>query len=243
MAEAFVGTSGWVYESWIKKFYPEELSDRDKLQFFSTQFSTVEINNSFYHLPSEDVFKKWANTVPANFVFAVKASRYLTHTKKLKDPAQAWDLLYSHASALGAKIGPILFQFAPNWKINLARLQEFLELLDSEELKLRYSFEFRHESWFTAKLYQLLSKHNAALCIADSWRYKRVEQMTADFCYIRYHGRQLSAAPDYSRAQLKAEAKKINAMIQQGNDVYVYFNNDAQAKAIKNARALTELLS
>jgi uncharacterized protein YecE (DUF72 family) len=242
MPQVLVGTSGWIYKSWDKRFYPEELHEQEKLQFYSAEFGSVEINNSFYHLPSYDVFKNWSKKVPADFVFAVKASRYLTHTKKLKEPEDPWALFYEHALSLGNKMGPILFQFAPNWRVNLKRLEEFLDLLKSEAERCRFAFEFRHESWFTTELYVLLAKNNAALCIADSWRYPRVDKVTADYSYIRYHGRRETAAPDYSPAQLKAEAKKIRKMLDDGIDVYAYFNNDAECKAIKNARKLIELL-
>lgn len=241
MAQAFIGTSGWVYPHWKGLFYPEDLPASKFLEYYSQQFETAEVNNSFYRLPSHETYEKWADTVDSQFVFAVKASRYLTHMKKLKDPDDPWHRVTDAASGLEKHLGPILLQFPKHWQKNLDRLREFLTIAADENHAL--AFEFRDPSWFEEDTYKLLKKHGAALCIADSTTFPRHDVVTADFVYIRYHGRDHLYAGNYSNSELKSEEKKIRKWLNAGLDVYVYFNNDGQARAVKNARTLIGYLS
>lgn len=242
MSELRIGTSGWVYESWRGLFYPDELKAKDELPFFANEFSTVEINYTFYKLPDEEVFSAWRNQVPKEFLFAVKASRFLTHMKKLKDAEEPWERIIRRAEKLKNKCGPILLQFPEKWKKNKERLEEFFEVVkNSSGKKYKLVFELRNKSWATDDIFDLLSKHNAAFCIADSYKFKRFDVVTADFVYFRFHGMSKSSA-DYSKQRLRKESEIIGGFLEEGLDVYVYFNNDTEGFAIENARTLKQLL-
>jgi len=237
--QLYIGPSGWSYKHWKEIVYPASLPSREWLAFYSKRFSTVEINNSFYRLPKRETFETWRNTTPPGFVFAVKANRYLTHVKKLKDAGDAWERFIENACGLGEKLGPILFQFPATWHANLERLAAFLTILPNE---YRYAFEFRHESWFTPDVYTLLKEKGAALCIADSPEWPEVIEITAPFIFIRLHGGRILYASEYSPAELSEWAKLIAGFLRRRLDVFVYFNNDAYGFAVKNATQLKELL-
>ena len=157
-----IGTSGWHYDHWSGPFYPEDLSKDEFLSYYSKVFHTVEINNSFYHLPSEETFTKWRDTVPDGFIFSVKASRYITHMKKLKDPQEPVTNFMKRVDVLEDKLGPILFQLPPRWKVNPERLINFLKALPAG---FRYTFEFRDSSWFDQRVMDALTDQGAAFCI------------------------------------------------------------------------------
>lgn len=237
--QLYIGTSGWSYRHWKGIFYPPTLPANEWLAFYASRFSTVEVNSSFYRLPKRETFEIWRDRTPAGFTFAVKASRYITHLKKLKDVDDAWERFIENASGLGEKLGPILFQFPANWHANLERLAAFLAMLPDE---FRYVFEFRHESWFNPDVYTLLKKKNAALCIADSPEWPEVCEITAPFTFIRMHGGRELYASEYSTAELFEWAKLIAGFLHQRLDVFVYFNNDAYGFAIKNATQLKEFV-
>ena len=238
-----IGTSGWVYKHWKERFYPTDLAQTKYLDFYAHEFPTAEVNNSFYRLPSVETYEKWAKAVDHDFVFAVKASRYLTHMKKLKDPEDPWQRVVSHASGLGEHLGPILLQFPARWGKNMERLEAFLELAYSGDTKYQLAFEFREPGWFEKDVLNLLEKYGAALCIADSTTFVRKEALTADFVYLRYHGRGTLYAGNYTARELQAEAKKIQKYLDDGIAVYAYFNNDGNANAIRNAKSLREMLA
>jgi len=240
MARILIGTSGWTYPSWRGTFYPEDLPSRRYLEFYAQEFPTTEVNYSFYHLPKPETYAKWAAQVPKGFVFSVKASRLITHTKRLKDVEEPWETFVGNARSLGAHLGPILLQFPPSFRCNLGRLATFLKMAGSSRVRL--VFEFRHASWFVEEVYRLLSRHEAALCIADSPGYPRRDVLTAEFTYLRFHGRTQLFASRYSTAELAEEARKIRRYLRGGIDVYAYFNNDAQGYAVENARMLRRLL-
>ena len=194
MARLFIGTSGWVYRSWKGPFYPDTLPGRRYLEFYAQEFDTTEINSSFYHLPRPQTFTNWAAHVPSNFIFSVKASRYLTHMKRLLDPVDPWERFIESAIQLGERLGPILLQFPPSFKKNADRLETFFNMTTSVEPRptpLKLVCEFRHESWLSSDIYRLLNRHAVAWCIADGPKYPRKDLVTADFAYIRYHGRSL----------------------------------------------------
>ena len=245
MARLLVGTSGWSYSSWKGVFYPEDLPSQRYLAFYSGEFPTTEINYSFYHLPKPETYAKWTAQVPDGFVFAVKASRFITHVKRLADVEEAWTRFFENALALGSHFGPILLQFPPSFRCDRKRLAGFLRSVQNHASKsrlLRLAFEFRHDSWFTEEIYKLLRQHKAALCIADSPRYPRRDRVTTDFVYIRFHGRTELFASKYSEGELSEEAKLIRRYLRDGLDVYVYFNNDALGHAVDNAKFLTNLV-
>jgi uncharacterized protein YecE (DUF72 family) len=183
--------------------------------------------------------------VPGGFLFSVKASRLITHTKRLRAVMEPWRTFVGNAKALGARLGPILLQFPPSFRCDEKRLAAFLEKAwdaAPEDRPLRLAFEFRHESWFTPGIIRLLKRADAALCIADSPSYPRRDVCTADFAYLRFHGRAELFVSSYSRDELAAEANAIGKYRRDGLDVFVYFNNTAAGHAIDNARTLTGLI-
>jgi len=237
----FIGTSGWVYSDWEGIFYPENLPSKDKLKYFSQHFKTAEINYSFYHLPKKSTYQNWYFQTPEDFLFAVKASRFITHIKRLKDVKEAWKVFADNALNLKEKLGPILFQFPPSFKTteeNIKRLENFLKLIClTTGVKQRYVFEFRHKTWCDEKIYKLLRKYNIAWVIADSPRYPKAEVVTANFVYIRMHGSKVLFSSKYTKKELQDLAQKIKKWLKTC-DVYIYFNNDARGFAIKNAKEL-----
>jgi len=183
---AWIGTSGWSYRHWEKTFYPNRQPAREHLPFYARQFCTVELNYSFCRLPDQTTFVHWRTEVPEDFLFAVKASRYLTHMRKLKDPEEPLQRLVTNASGLAEKLGPVLFQFPRDWEVDLERLTVFLEALRA--YPHRYAFEFRHRSWLTEAVYEQLQQANAALCLPIGWGIPLDVQLTADWTYLRFHG-------------------------------------------------------
>lgn len=244
MARLLIGTSGWTYASWKGPFYPKDLPSRNFLPFYAAEFPTTEVNYSFYHLPKPSTYERWRTLVPDGFLFSVKASRFITHIKRLDDVTDAWRLFLQNALVLGPHLGPILFQFPPSFRFDRDKLHGFLSMVEKTAPKssaLRLVCEFRHDSWFTHETYRLLQRHGVALCIADGSKYVRRDVITADFTYIRYHGRNQMFASDYTDKELSEEAARIRQYRRKGLDVYVYFNNDALGYAIKNARSLNRL--
>ncbi|MCP9439985.1 MAG: DUF72 domain-containing protein [Nitrospira sp.] len=245
MARLFVGTSGWTYSSWKGTFYPDDLPSRQFLPFYARVFDTTEVNYSFYHLPRPSTYQTWAAQVPDEFVFALKASRFLTHVKRLVDVEEAWATFVRNGLALGPHLGPILLQFPPSLRCDQKLLAKFLKIAQRPaptSHPLRLAFEFRHESWFTEAISALLREHHAALCIADSPRYPRRDEATAEFVYIRFHGRTELFASKYTDQELAEEAGRIRRYMRDGLDVYAYFNNDASGHAVANAMTLGRLL-
>ncbi|MGH7233774.1 MAG: DUF72 domain-containing protein [Nitrospiraceae bacterium] len=244
-ARILIGTSGWTYASWRGPFYPKNLPSRRYLEFFAQEFATTEVNYSFYHLPKPQTYMNWAAGVPGDFLFAVKASRFVTHIKRLIDVEDAWRIFVENALRLQNHLGPILLQFPPSLRKDISRLERFLEMAQDPapaQRKLKLVFEFRHESWFTSEVHRLLSRHGAALCIADSHRYPRRDVLTTDWAYVRYHGRNKMFASNYSRIELAKEARILKRYLKDGIEVFVYFNNDARGYAVKNARTLRDLV-
>jgi len=227
-------------------FYPADLPNARWLKFFTGQFPTTEVNYSFYHLPKPSTYEKWASQVPQEFIFSLKASRFITHVKRLTDVEAPWRLFLSHARSLGNHLGPILFQFPESFHRDDDRLEVFLKMVRksaSPEQRLRVVFEFRHESWFSKDVYRLLNRLGAVLCIGDSGRYPRRDVVTGDFVYVRFHGRSRLFASNYTRLELKEEADKLTGYVRDGYDTYVYFNNDAEGHAVANAKMLTGLIT
>jgi uncharacterized protein YecE (DUF72 family) len=239
MSVIHIGTSGYHYKHWLGAFYPLDLSVAEMLTFYSRYFDTVEINNSFYRLPSSSAFEGWYKATPDNFCFAVKASRYLTHMKKLKDPESGLSNFLPRTLTLKEKLGPIVFQLPPRWRADPARLEEFLTALPGGH---RYSFEFRDPSWHTKAVYDLLKRYNAAFCIYELAGFQSPLELTADFSYTRLHGpKEKAYQGSYTRSSLVEWADRICAW-RSLKAAYIYFDNDEAGYAAQNAMELKSLL-
>ncbi len=229
-----VGTSGWQYKDWRERFYPKGVPQREWLTYYAGQFPTVEVNNAFYRLPTKETFESWRAATPDGFVVAVKMSRYLTHVKRLKDPAEPVTRFLDHAAGLGDRLGPVLLQLPPNLKGAPDLLEATLAAFPRD---VRVTVEPRHATWWTDEVRGVLERHGAALCWADRlgrpvtplWR-------TADWGYLRLHEGRAYPWPLYGPQALKSWADRLG----QG-DWYVYFNNDPDAAAVENARTFTAL--
>jgi uncharacterized protein YecE (DUF72 family) len=234
-----VGTSGWVYAHWRGVFYPADLPGRGWFSYYARSFDTVEINNSFYRLPAADTFDGWRRQAPPGFLYAVKASRYLTHLKKLQEPEAPLDRFFANACSLGQTLGPVLYQLPPHWRINLPRFEHFLGSLPAGKTHV---IEFRDESWLTEEVFQMMEHHGIAHCIHDMHPLQVPLRVTARVVYIRFHG-DIEHYGDYPPKILKTWAERIEAWHRQDHDAFVYFNNDIFGYAIKNALALKHLLA
>jgi uncharacterized protein YecE (DUF72 family) len=235
-----IGTSGWHYKHWIGKFYPESSNAKQQWQFYSKHFDSIEINNSFYKLPPRSVFEDWYKHSPKKMLFAVKANRFITHMRKLTQPEEPITRLFASILALKGKLGPILFQLPPKWKVNVTRFKEFLEALPKG---YRYAFKFRNQTWSHEEIYQFLQHYNCAFCIYELAGHLSPVKVTADFVYLRLHGpTDFKYQGSYSNVALKKWAKQCTAWQKEKKDVYVYFDNDQEAYAAFNALTLKKLL-
>ena len=234
-AKYYIGTSGWVYSHWRDVFYPPKLPQSKWLEFYTGYFSTVELNNSFYRLPSEQAFSNWRATSPEGFRYAVKVSRFITHIKRLKDVAEPIETFLERARHLNEKLGPLLYQLPPNMHRNDERLESFLSLLPKG---LRHVIEFRHQSWLDKGVFDRLRRHNIGFCVFDMPGLPCPLLATADFAYIRFHGSTGLYFSRYSDEELEEWARSISGLAKDLDAVYIYFNNDAEGFAIKNAQTL-----
>jgi len=233
-----VGTSGWQYKHWRERFYPAGTPQRLWLEYYAERFATVEVNNAFYRLPERDTFVAWRNRTPDDFCLAVKVSRYLTHIKRLQEPAEPVQRFLDRATALGDRLGPVLLQLPPSLRIDLGALGETLSRFPSA---VKVAVEPRHASWWTTETRELLEKHHAALCWADRlgrpvtplWR-------TAGFGYLRMHEGRAEPCPRYGRDALRTWVDRI-ADAYDTEPVYVYFNNDPGGAAIVDASAFADI--
>ncbi len=237
--ELRIGTSGWQYKHWRERYYPASLATQKWLSFYTKDFDSVEINNSFYRLPSEQAADRWRLGTPADFRFSVKGSRYITHRKKLMDPESALTRFMPIADRLGPKLGPILFQLPPHWRCDIERLNRFLHALPSGH---RFSFELRDPTWHTLDVYRALRRHNAAFCLFELAGFQTPVELTADFVYVRLHGPGGKYQGDYSHTVLESWARRLERWSPRLVAAYVYFDNDAAAYAVKNAKELTRLV-
>jgi len=251
----YAGTSGWTYKSWHDVFYPPEIR-KDFLRYYASKFDTVEINNTFYHLPPPPTFQKWDSETPDHFVFAVKLSRFITHLKKLNDPKQALENFLRNAKKLGKKMIVILTQLPPSLKFDEEKLSDFLEIFAKLKKKsglnfVRMAIETRHPSWLekeNKKIFlKLLRDNKISLVIPFSPekfepKLFRKENFTAGFVYMRFHGAKSYAESRNLRKNLPVLAKKMKKWLNDGYDVFAYFNNDAFGYAVKDAAKLKNLL-
>jgi uncharacterized protein YecE (DUF72 family) len=235
-----IGCSGWHYLHWRGDFYPSGTKSSEFLKLYLEHFDTVEINNSFYRLPTEKAFLSWRDAVPPNFKFSVKANRFITHNKKLKDSGEFFKTFFDRAILLGNRLGPILFQLPPRWKYNGSRLEEFLALLPTGS---EYVFEFRNNDWIRDEMFDLLRKYHVGFCIHDMPDIVTPEIVTAKVAYIRFHGNGAKYSGGYSDKMLAHWATRINEWNTNGIDVYVYFNNDIGGFAPRNALTLKSMVN
>jgi uncharacterized protein YecE (DUF72 family) len=232
----WVGTSGWSYKSWRGSFFPRQVLLRHHLDYYATQFDTAELNGVFYRTPSLDAVRAWAETTPDNFTFAWKASKFITHWKRLSDRSRnSLALIEERLAILGAKAGPVLFQLPPHFEKNEDRLRSFIRLLARRR---RYAFEFRHASWYDEDIFAILKKHHIALCLSDHEDAPAPWKRTADFIYVRGHGPQGNYKDAYSDVTLCRWATHLRAWRRAGYDVFVYFDNDQKSAAPFDAKRL-----
>jgi len=238
--EIRVGTSGWHYAHWQGVLYPEDLAKTRWLSFYAEQFDTVEINNTFYHLPQAGTFENWRDHVPPGFLFTLKASRYITHFKRLLDPEDSVDLFMERAELMENKLGPILFQLPPSYHKNFDRLETFLQIVCN---RAQSFFEFRHESWYNEEIWDLLDRFGAGLCVHDHGVSAPPRVVTGKKIYVRLHGSGGGRHEGkYTESELEDWAGWIDEHRSKVTHVYAYFNNDIHGYAVENARTLRALL-
>ncbi len=239
MAELYIGTSGWSYRHWRECFY-QKTAQTDWLKFYAERFNAVEINGTFYRLQRASTFEKWHEETPAAFMFALKANRYLTHHKKLKDPENSVLIEKQHAESLNGKLSAVLWQLSRQFKKDLPRLEGFIEAL-REWPETRHVIEFRHASWFADDTADRLTRAGIAVCQSDAGDWPLWYRVTTDLVYIRLHGRPQTYASSYSETELTHWADKIEEWRHQCKSVHVYFDNDAGCAAPFNAQFLKNL--
>jgi uncharacterized protein YecE (DUF72 family) len=232
-----LGTSGWSYPGWSALFYPEDLSSKDWLDFYSRHFDTVEINMTFYRFPKPETLRGWLDKTPPHFVFTLKANRQITHLKKIRDVYHEVRYFYILANSLKEKLGCILFQLPPSIRFDLPLLEDFLATLSPEYKNV---IEFRHESWYQENVYELFRSHKVTFCAVSSAKVPRTVVETADTAYFRFHGLTGEHRHNYADDELKEWAEAIKTV--QAKECFIYFNNDYQAYAVENAKALENML-
>ena len=240
MHRAYVGTSGWSYDGWRNTFYGG-LRRSEWLEFCAERFTGIEVNATFYRLQSKATFRRWRETTPPWFRFAMKANHFLTHNKKLIDPLPAVRLERSRAAALGRKLTVVVWQLPQHWHRNLERLERFARALHSWS-EVRHAIEFRHPSWFDDEVAACLRRHHLAVCQSDAADWPLWDAVTTDLVYVRLHGSATTYASAYTDAQLRSWATRVRGWLQEGCDVHVYFDNDAFGHAPRDALRLIALL-
>jgi uncharacterized protein YecE (DUF72 family) len=244
--ELRIGCSGWNYKAWRGSFYPRGLSQAEWLPFYARHFDTVEANSTFYRLPQAETFAAWAEQTPAGFLMAVKASRYLTHMKKLREPEAPLQRLFDRAAALGPRLGPVLYQLPTFVRYDRERLEHFLQALPARlpgrcrrrGAPLRHVVEFRDPSWYVPDTFALLDAHHVAMCLHDKRASAIAEPDVGPCLYVRFHGTSGHYAGSYGAAALERWAHRLAEAWLAGRDVYAYFNNDPDATATRNALSL-----
>ena len=234
-----VGTSGWYYDHWAGRFYPPDLPKGQWLQCYAQHFDTVEINNTFYHLPKEQTLQRWHKLAPEGFLYAVKANRYITHIRKLSDAAEPLERFFERARLLENTLGPVLYQLPPSLHKDLPRLETFARLLPKEPAAV---FEFRHQSWYDDETFKLLDKLGVGFCVHDMPGNESPRAVTGDIVYLRFHGTSGRYAGSYPESQLRDWAGWLKDQARSTRAIYAYFNNDAHGHAVKNAKQLREFL-
>ncbi len=234
-----IGTSGWLYDHWKHRFYPVATGATQRLAFFAERFAAVEINSTFYRLPEKSTFEHWRESVPHDFVFALKASRYLTHVRRLQEPGEPVARLMERAGALGSHLGPVLLQLPPTLKADPDRLDATLAAFGGA---VRVAVEPRHASWFVDDVRAVLTKRAAALCVADGGPIDVPAWRTTDWAYLRFHGGTGSPKSCYKRRELSVLAARLLGDVDPSEDVYCFFNNDMYGCALRDARLFADLV-
>jgi len=238
-----IGTSGWSYKHWDGVFYPPEVKPAQYLEHYLTQFDCVELNSSFYHLPKKITAEGWIKRTPENFLFCPKMSRFITHQRRLLYAEEAVQNFFDVFDIMATRLGPVLVQLPPGLHYDLPRLTDFLNYLSEQFSEYQFAIEVRHDSWLRDEFFDLLRKNNMAFVMADSGkRYPSAEVVTADFVYLRFHGNVKLYATDYRMEELQAYAEKIKNRIEEGKEVWAFFNNDFEGYAVKNAMELRDLM-
>ena len=236
----WIGCSGYSYKHWRGPFYPPELPVARQLEHYVRYFPTVELNNTFYTLPAAHTFERWRDAVPPGFCFAVKASRYLTHMKRLIEPAEPLARLFERVTLLGPALGPILYQLPPRWRFDAERFAAFLDALPAG---YQHAVEVRDPRWLNEAFFALLEAHDVAYCISSLPAYETPVRATAPFVYLRFHGSGRMYVYDYLIDELRDWRDAVVEFARAGRTVYAYFDNDPQAWAVRNALELTRLVN
>jgi Uncharacterized conserved protein len=239
----FIGTSGWSYRHWSEIFYPKDMKPDKYLEYYITRFSCVELNSCFYHLPLKSTVSGWMNRTPETFRFCTKLNRFITHELKLVNSEVALEKYFEVFENMKSRLGPVLIQLPPGLSFDKTLIHEFLDIIKNQYSLYRFAIEIRHESWINDNFFDLLAHRGIAFVIADSGnRFPYYETVTADFVYLRFHGREQLYASDYSEADLKLYAEKIISWLDEDKEVWVFFNNDLHGFAINNAVRLREMI-
>ena len=242
--ELYIGTSGWSYKHWSGIFYPKELKSDKYLEFYTTKFSCVELNASFYHLPLKTTVSGWMNRTPGAFKFCPKMSRFITHQMQLVNIEEAMDRYFDVFKEMKEKAGPVLVQLPPGLLYDESRIRNFLELIKEKYSQYRFAVEIRNKSWINDSFFDLLARYQTAFVIADSGnRYPYYETVTSDFVYLRLHGREQLYSSDYSESDLRQYAEMITGWLNEDKKVWVFFNNDYHGFAVKNAEKLGKIVN
>jgi uncharacterized protein YecE (DUF72 family) len=236
----WIGTSGWTYDGWRGPYYPKDLAKKHWLKWYAGQFPTTEINGSFYRTPSLQAVRSWRDQTPKNFLFAWKASKFITHWKRLTEKSEnSIALMETRLAALAPKVGVVLFQLPPQFPKNFERLASFLPMLPRHH---SYAFEFRHRSWYDESIIKLLRAHGVSLCLSDHHDAPAPWEITARHVYVRGHGPTGRYRDNYPEGTLRAWAREIRKWRRQGRTVFVYFDNDQKSAAPEDARRLIDIL-
>lgn len=240
MESLYIGCSGFSYSHWKNIFYPNELSKNKWLEYYAEHFNTLELNVTFYRLPSENTFLKWYNNTPKNFIFSVKGSRFITHIKKLSNCEKATENFFNNVLLLKDKLGAILWQFPPTFEYDINTLEVFIKNINKYNVK--NCFEFRNSSWICNETIELCKFYNISLCLADWPDFLKNTPLTANYIYMRRHGKSGSYASCYTKNELMEDANFIKAHYINKEAIFIYFNNDFNAYAPKNALQLKNLI-
>jgi uncharacterized protein YecE (DUF72 family) len=243
LSQLHIGTSGWSYKHWSGLFYPQNIRPDTYLEYYVTKFHCVELNSSFYHLPKKMTIAGWMKRTPETFWFCPKLSRFITHRKRLVDCEEALKRYFDIFEGMKKRLGPVLIQLPPGLSFDESLVRNFLMLLHMNHSDYRFAFEVRHSSWITDSFLNILTQYGIAFVIADSGsRFPYHEAVTADFVYLRFHGHEKLYASDYSMPELKQYAEKIIKWLNNNKKVWVFFNNDYNGFALKNAMELREII-
>jgi uncharacterized protein YecE (DUF72 family) len=235
-----IGTSGWSYKHWANIFYPPEVKPANYLSYYAQHFAVTELNASFYRLPLKSTVEKWLNTVPENFLFCPKMSRYLSHLKKLHDPEEPLRRFFDIFEPVKHRLGPVLVQLPAGVQFDQNVVEHFYELIREQYPEYRFAMEVRHESWFTEASLGMMRKHRITLVIAQSEKFPYHEELTAKDVFVRFHGPEQLYSSSYSESVLQDYARKLVEWKKEGHNIWAFFNNDIHGHALKNATMLQQ---